>query len=444
MKQFDQRHQNSNTQFNVAGNLILSNNKQIIYYIIISIISILISYILLIYNNSISNNHFIYYNTNKILTIMLSILLGIILTFFIISIVFQSFRNKLLSYTCKTKYLSIIFIIFINLISVFSSYQVFSTEFIYIRSNADAHLTDISDNNEKNIGILIKDNLTKIRVKKGFHKFIFSHSNQYILKEIDANQESNTIIELKFDDIIIEKLERKNDDSVLLAESNDNDLKKLFKQKHKIDNYSKSKSGDSVIAQIIKFELSEKYSLYIEETTNYMSKYTISSNKRTFFPVDNNQILFKNTDYLDFINITDKIARNDTLSTIEKAFLEKAKPVFLITIKNDNKSTILLTNIMLKVISLDRVLGGGTKCLRPEVMYEIEVPTEIGEYNFPIRTNQLQIEEYGQFYLGLNSTNKRILENGSILYPQILYKIEIYFVFEEKGRTNPIRFEVLL
>ena len=92
------------------------------------------------------------------------------------------------------------------------------------------------------------------------------------------------------------------------------------------------------------------------------------------------------------------------------------------------------------------MLGGGTKILKPEIMYEIDVPTKVGQYIFPISSNRLLIDSkaFSQFYLGLNSTNKQILENGATIYPQLQYQLNILFDFGKAGSVHIDNIRVLL
>jgi len=213
---------------------------------------------------------------------------------------------------------------------------------------------------------------------------------------------------------------------------------------HQLKKIIESKKNLPIIIE--QFEIDKRFSLYHSELYGRKREYEISPYERTFFKYESNDPLFKHSDYLDFIGITNKISQKELLSSNEEAFLKKSKPVFNITIHNNYDHQILLKKIILIVKSVSVVLGGGSRILRPEIMYEIDVPTKVGSYHYPVLENQLIIDgkSFGNFLLGLNSTNKTVLKNGAIMYPQLDYEIGIIFDFGIDGKTKSMDFKILL
>ncbi|MBE9486989.1 MAG: hypothetical protein IMY82_07450, partial [Chloroflexi bacterium] len=200
----------------------------------------------------------------------------------------------------------------------------------------------------------------------------------------------------------------------------------IFQRKY--DEIASVENTDTSGIEVREFKIAEEFSIYREKQYGRVREYEIHTERRTFLTdFRDNGILGGSSDYLDFIEITNKIARKEHISFMEEAFLKKAKPVFVVTISNQRDRDVLLQNVILIIDSIEVVYGGGTKILQPDIMYELEVPTKTGRHVFPIKTNQLLVgkQSFGQFYLGLNSTNRKVLRNGAVMYPQLNYWFEI-------------------
>jgi len=223
------------------------------------------------------------------------------------------------------------------------------------------------------------------------------------------------------------------------------DFSTLFQGKY--NNLASTENVGNSEIEVSGFEIAPELSIYSEKRYGRIRDFALDAYRCTFLlNFKDSKYWGKSTDYLNFIEITNKIAENETLTSLEKAFLMKAKPVFVVTITNRRDQDILLRNIIMIIDSIEVVYGGGTRILRPEIMYEIEVPTEVGRHVFPIRAKPLLVERQsvGQFYIGLNSTNRKVLQNGAIMYPQLYYRFEMIFDFGADGQTRIRYLRVLL
>lgn len=416
------------------------------------IISMLVLYTTICILFAFTTEYFAYHSVLKTLRIALPIISAFAVTFIFPESLFPNkfiaFKKALKLKDKSTKFASVFVILFSNFLSIFFLYQFISTEQVLIRSNADTYLVDQFKRSERKIGLIPENTLAKIRVKRGKHQFIFSHKKQRIIKSVTVDTSRTNQIDLHFNKLVYEILEIESAEPLNMPDptgqanySDAIDFKRLFQEKKTL--------GDDLndINQIVieKFEIAKDYSIYEEDYSSELPDFKLSFDRRTFFETDEDDFFQHSSDYGDLITITDKIAQKVPLTSMEKAFLERAKPVFEVVISNRSDLSVLMTGIILKVKSVERVLGGGTKVLRPEIMYEIEVPTEVGIYTYSIK-NQLMIDQnsFAKFYLGLNSTNKRVLSNGAVLFPQIDYELEIYFQFGNLGRSNSVNFKVLL
>jgi hypothetical protein len=182
------------------------------------------------------------------------------------------------------------------------------------------------------------------------------------------------------------------------------------------------------------FEIAHDYSIYTELPRDNGLRFEISS--RLTHSEDGER---GSSDYLKFIGITDKIAHLASLTEDEAHFMSRAKPVFNVTIYNGTAHQILLQKIIVTVRSAEVVFGGGSKILTPEVQYEFEVPRQPGSYVFPVVDRPWVIDagSFGECSLSLLSTNKKVLGNGAVVYPQLNYDLSLDFDFGAGHAIEP-------
>jgi len=407
-----------------------------------------------------SNKYYVHFDIFKIITISLPVICGVILSLnlvpFLKSKIFGSIRKRYYNFAFYS-----VNILALGLTIFFLATYLLSFK-ISVSVNGNAIILDEYKGVTRRIGLVQKDELNEFLLINGNHILIIKNENQSIVKKINSNDKGKTYT-IDFKKIEFEKLSKTNNSTTQDTIPSKNTILKVKTAENKttesktteIKNedvylklFKKDEEKENLWCkiQITSFEIDNRYSLY-ERINNDIPYFKLSFNERTFFEnTDRSNILdSQHSDYSDFIRITNKIAKGENLTDLEQVFLQKSKPVFNITIYNSLDESILISGIGLNISSIERPLGGGTRILKPEIMYEIDVPSKTGDYIFDVKYNPIEIQgkSHGKFLLGLNSTNKHIVKDDIVMYPQLDYIMDVYFVFGTY-KSEKITIQVLL
>jgi hypothetical protein len=217
----------------------------------------------------------------------------------------------------------------------------------------------------------------------------------------------------------------------------EDDVKELFEK------VKDEPGGVGVVLSDLRLE--EGKTLYIETRGE--------GGRRRFF-LDEKKVRFKpfasipstyDSDAGRLVEMVNKMAEGKALSPIEEAFLDLARPVFRIRLKNMSKSILALTAIHLRITKAEGVAGGGQPKPIPDIRYDIEVPTTVGVHTFKVEDQPLILEvgQSTEFLIALKSSNRTRLDSGIVISKWINYVMELWFAFgRDSAKTG--EFEVLL
>jgi hypothetical protein len=280
------------------------------------------------------------------------------------------------------------------------------------------------------LGIVPKDFDIAFRVPSGIEELEFVSDGRTTLTKIPKS--ASTVVSVNSEPIPTEHLNLAGTSgSNTTSPANASTTNGEVLRRHKAVDYralfsAMNKAQTESPIHIERFEIAHDYSIYAEMPRENGLRFEISG--RLTHSEDRE---LGSSDYLKFIGITDKIAHLTSLTEDERLFMSRAKPVFNVTIYNGTGHQILLRKIIVTVRSVEVVFGGGSKILTPEVQYEFEVPRQPGSYVFPVANRPLVIDagSFGECSLSLLSTNKKVLDNGAVVYPQLNYDLSLDFDF---------------